>query len=124
MRINSSILLMVAAMLVCGSGCSSESDPWCKRGPLPVENYKWQLEQPGSMGVATASGPAYFQLDAANKQASGYTGVNQFNTTYAIDGRQLSFDRAAMTRRAAAEPAMNQEIAFDSTLTRTAAWRP
>lgn len=127
MRTDISTSLLVAVVLVMGLGCSSESNPWCKRSPLPVENYRWQLQgiegDPTGPVVASAEAP-YFQLDSADKHVAGNTGINQFNGSYEMNGRELKFGPQAMTRQAGPEPLMRQEAAFSTVLTSTAAWRP
>jgi heat shock protein HslJ len=120
-------LSFVVTLLVCGVGCSSESNPWCKQAPLPVENYRWQLQgiegDPTHPATADAQAP-FFQLDSTDKHVTGDTGLNQFNGSYEMSGRALKFGPAAMTRQAGPEPLMRQEAAFSTVLTSTAAWRP
>ena len=120
-------LLISAALLLSSVGCSSESDPWCKRAPLPVENYRWQLEHiEGSPNEAMPCNveAAYFELHPANCQATGSTGVNQFNGTYAMTGHLLKFGPATMTHRAGSDQLTRQEASFSNVLSNTGKWRP
>ena len=127
MRTRTSIAIVVVFLSLSGLGCSSESNPWCKRDPLPVESFRWQLQQIEGMPAVPAVGDeqaAYFQLDPSANRVTGYAGVNQFNGSYELKGRELKFSPAAMTRQAGPEPTMRQEAAFGSVLTNTAGWRP
>jgi heat shock protein HslJ len=122
-------LFMSVALVLSSVGCSlsSESNPWCTKAPLPVENYKWQLEHIQGLpdeAMPCGAEAAYFELHPADCQFTGYTGMNQFNGTYAMTGHLLKFSPAAMTRRAGPEQSTRQETNFNNVLANTAEWRP
>src|SRR4051794_24957350 len=124
MRVTS---LIAGALLLSGLGCSSESNPWCERAPLPVENYRWQLQHIEGVPMDPAlcdAGAPYFELNSIDKQATGNTGLSQFNGPYAMCGRALKFGPATMTRAANPAPMIQQDADLNYVLSNTAQWRP
>ena len=93
---------------------------------MRIEDVTWQLDhvagKPAELVPADARAP-HFRLSASDKRAVGYSGINQFNGGYQLDGQSLKFGPMAMTRRAGPEPLMNQESAFTKALGNTASWR-
>lgn len=63
--------------------------------------------------VGIVSGSTVTMVFDADGRVSGSTGCNQFTASYSIDGDALRFSPAAATRRACADPAVDeQEQAF------------
>jgi heat shock protein HslJ len=109
-------------------------------GPLPVENFTWQLAEIDGVPVVPAdpnAPAASLRFDPADKHVTGNTGLNDFNGSYELSGNgyegrgseyqltsnTLRFGPAAMTRKAGPEPLMWQDAAFSSVLGKTASWR-
>jgi heat shock protein HslJ len=91
-----------------------------------VENYRWQLERiQGLPNEAMPCGAeaAYFELHPGDCQFTGYSGVNQFNGTYAMTGHLLKFGPTTMTRRAGADALTREEANFSNVLANTGEWR-
>jgi heat shock protein HslJ len=93
---------------------------------MPIEDITWQLVDVGGNEAVPAPAEdraAYLRLNAKDKRATGYSGVNQFNGSYELNRKSLTFGPAAMTRRAGPEPLMKQEDAFTQAMINTSSWR-
>ena len=91
---------LIAAGLVAGCSTAPGSSP----GATPLANTQWLLATIGGQPVASGTNA---DLLFSLRQASGFSGCNQFTTTYTSDGSaSLSFGDFATTRMAC-DPATN-----------------
>lgn len=92
----------------------------CTSGGNTLDGTNWNLESyldaKGEMinRLTDAVVTAQFQAD----KVSGIAGCNNYNSSYQVDGKSLTFSPAATTRKICSEPAgiMEQEDAYLSAL--------
>jgi heat shock protein HslJ len=126
MRTNLFLSLVLVAIALGGLGCSSESVACFYHRPQ-VENYRWNIVQAPTMPVPLAMSDeqqGYFLLNSENHTATGYTGINNFNGPYELNGERLRFGVMAQNQMAGIGPLVQQEAALNTALTNAAAWRP
>ncbi|HEY7087978.1 MAG TPA: META domain-containing protein [Tepidisphaeraceae bacterium] len=121
------IFVLAIAIAGCHQTSSQISEPTPQSQPMVLENITWQLVDIGgkpAVPVPMEGKPVTFRLDSNEKRISGYTGVNQFNGPYQLDGQSLSFGVMAMTRAMGVPPFDKQEDALTQALHNTKSWRP
>lgn len=89
--------------------------------PLALTAFRWELIELGSAQAAQSDGDRtpHLVFDADTGRVTGSGGVNRFNGSYTLDGRELTFGPIATTMMAGPLELMNQEQALLKTLSRT-----
>jgi uncharacterized lipoprotein YbaY len=104
------IVLGVIMLLGIGTGVGA----WSLHSSTPIEGTHWQLTQylgPGNIQIpALASSPPTATLYGGTM--IGSTGCNSYNSTYTLDGSNLTIKPGIMTLRACPDPIEAQEQAF------------
>ena len=90
-----------------------------------LEGIDWRLLEIGGAAKVPLAGKKKpsLKLDAAQKKATGYSGCNNFFSTYNLDGASLTFGPIGMTRRACPDPETGVETAVLKVLDRTRGWK-
>lgn len=93
--------------------------------PAPLTGTYWNLKQVGEQHFKPLKGgrDAHLRLDARQKRATGYSGVNSFSGSYESGAESLKFGPIAATRRAGPPAAMAFEAAFFKSLEATRSYR-
>ncbi len=111
-------LLVVAAVLLLAA---------CAGGgaPKPLAGTYWNVKQVGELSFKPLKGgrDAHLRLDARQKRATGYSGVNSFSGAFESGPASLKFGPLAATRRAGPPPAMAFEAALFKALEATRSYR-
>lgn len=116
-----SIGLAVALFFISLAAWGGEDVP-----PAPgLEGVAWRLIEVKGAAVPLLSGGKQpsLTLDGAQKKASGYSGCNNYFSTYELNGASLKFGLIGATRRACPEPQNGVETAFLQVLEGTRGWR-
>jgi len=110
------LLVVFAAMLLAACAGSAST---------PLIGSYWNVKQVGEQRFKPLKGgrDAHLRLDAAQKRATGYSGVNSFSGSYESGAASLKFGPIAATRRAGPPPAMAFEAAFFKALEATRSYR-
>lgn len=94
--------------------------------PLPLEGTAWRLDgiTTGTDAVSsTLAGTEITATFADDGTLSGSGGCNTYNTTYAVDGEELTVDGGIMsTKMACEQDVMDQEAAFLAALAETSSY--
>ena len=108
-------VLAVLALAACAGGGT----------PMPLAGTYWNLKQVGEQHFKPLKGgrDAHLRLDARQKRATGYSGVNSFSGSYESGAARLKFGPVAATRRAGPPAAMAFEAAFFKALEATRSYR-
>ncbi len=93
--------------------------------PASLAGTYWNVTEVGAQTFKAAKGQreAHLRLDAQNKRATGYSGVNSFSGAYETRGTSLKFGPLAATRRAGKPAAMTFESAYFKALGATRAYQ-
>lgn len=94
--------------------------------PLPLEGTAWRLDGISTGTDAVSSTLAGTEITATfgdDGTLSGSGGCNTYNTTYAVDGEELTVDGGIMsTKMACEQDVMDQEAAFLAALAETSSY--
>lgn len=90
-----------------------------------IEGIQWYLIEVGGAPVSNSAGVQrpFLKLDAARKEAAGFSGCNNFFGKYTLSGAALKFGPLGSTRMACPDIQMNLETEFFKALDKTRAWR-
>jgi heat shock protein HslJ len=116
---------LIFPMTLGALGCASQDS--APEAAVSLEGTDWKpLELNGKalQPMPTGDQGAHLWFDASEKRMSGYTGINQINGPYQLQGNTLRFGPLVTTRKAGPEALMKQESALAQALARTAGWRP
>ena len=93
--------------------------------PAPLAGTYWNVKQVGELSFKPLKGgrDAHLRLDAKQKRATGYCGVNSFSGSFESGPASLSFGPLAATRRAGPPQAMAFESAYFKALGATRSYR-
>lgn len=93
--------------------------------PAPLAGTYWNVKQVGALEFKPPKGgrDAHLRLDAKQKRATGYSGVNSFTGAFESGPASLSFGPLAATRRAGPPQAMTFETALFKALGATRSYR-
>lgn len=119
----STFLLLLTTVALCASVhplCGAEN-----AAPSTPEGVEWILREMHGKPVAPSGerGLPTLSLDAAKKQASGFSGVNRFFGGYKRDGDKVKLGPLAGTMMAGPPEAMAIEAAFHKALESVTHWR-
>jgi heat shock protein HslJ len=108
-------VLAVLALAACAGGGT----------PMPLAGTYWNLKQVDDQSFKPLKGgrDAHLRLDARQKRATGYSGVNSFSGAFETTAASLSFGPIAATRRAGPPAAMAFEASFFKVLEATRSYR-
>jgi len=92
---------------------------------MPLAGTYWNVKQVGEQRFKPLKGgrDAHLRLDAQQKRATGYSGVNSFSGAYESGAASLKFGPLAATRRAGPPAAMAFEAALFKALEATRSYR-
>ena len=93
--------------------------------PMPLTGTYWNVKQVGALSFKPLKGgrDAHLRLDAKQKRATGYSGVNSFSGSFETGAASLKFGPLAATRRAGPPQAMAFEAALFKALEATRSYR-
>lgn len=87
---------------------------------------RWQLQRLANMPMPPRSpmNTVFIEFDPNAQRATGFSGCNNFNGGYSVNGQQLRFSAVATTRRACiGQRAQRMEMSFLQTLEQTNRYR-
>ncbi|WKT83444.1 MULTISPECIES: META domain-containing protein [unclassified Thermosynechococcus] len=87
---------------------------------------RWQLQRLANMPMPPRNpmNTAFIEFDSNAQRATGFSGCNNFNGGYSVNGQQLRFSAVATTRRACiGQRAQRMEMSFLQTLEQTNRYR-
>lgn len=115
--------LLLAAFALCASAPSVRAAE--NAAPSAPEGTEWILREMHGKPVAPSGerGLPTFRLDAAKRQASGFSGVNRFFGGYERTGDKLKFGALAGTMMAGPPAEMAVETAYHDALGKVSQWR-
>lgn len=119
------VTCLLPLMLAAASACASHEDA-PETPAVSLEGTDWkpvELNGKALQPMPTGDQGAHLWFDAGEKRMSGYTGLNQINGPYQLQGADLRFGPLVMTRKGGPGPLMQQESALAQALARTVAWR-
>lgn len=110
------LLIVFAALLLAACAGSAAT---------PLAGTYWNVMQVGAQRFKPLKGgrDAHLRLDAQQKRATGYSGVNSFSGSFETGAASLTFGPIAATRRAGPPAAMTFEAAFFKALEATRSYR-
>jgi len=110
------ILICAFAGVLHGGAFSSSSGP---------EGIEWRLVETGGAPVSPLANERqpYILLDPVKKRVSGFSGCNNFFSSYELDGASLKFGPVGSTRRACPDLETGLETEVFKALDKTRAWK-
>ena len=90
-----------------------------------IEGIQWQLAEVNGNPVSALAGEQgpFIKFDAVKKEASGFSGCNNFFGSYEIDGDSLTFGPFGSTRMACPDLQTRLETEIFQSLDKTRAWK-
>jgi len=115
-------LLLLGLLLV---SCMTRESAGTGPDAVGMEGIQWYLVEVAGSAVSQMAGDKqpYILLDAAQKRASGFSGCNNFFSSYERDGESLKFGPVGATRMACPDLEMGLETEVSKALDQTRAWK-
>jgi heat shock protein HslJ len=119
-----SVIGFVILFVILVVSCTAPEKRSTRPAATGIEGPEWQLLEVGGSPVSPTADKSrpFIRFDGTKKQASGFTGCNNFFGSYELDGSSLKFGPLGATRMFCEGVSGEIEIKFMQALEQTRTW--